>query len=285
MGGAPAGWTGAQRAVAAELVRYGAELEIRGDAQFGGSFSGDPDADRLIEERPEAFLFGVLFTQGIRAERAWQGPRELYRRLGHLDLARLAREGEALRAAFQRAPMLHRFKETLPRWIGAAADRLIEEYGGDASRIWAPGSHALDVVERLSEFDGIGRKKAAMAVELLVRHFRVPLGGLETGEAAFDVHVRRVFLRSGLVDEDAPDAVARASRLACPDAPGTLDLPAWLIGRETCRPKTPRCDVCRLGAVCLRRTWLTPDGVGVRRGPVGDGQSRARKSSPESSFG
>lgn len=252
--------------VAIALLAYGRELEAAGAAQVGGSFTGRPEADALLAGEPNAFLLGVLFTQGIPAERAWAGPWELGERLGHLDLARLASEPDSVREAFCRPPMLHRFKNTLPAWVSAAARRLIDDYEGDASRIWPSGSHVLDVTERLAAFDGIGRKKAVMAVQILTRHFGVDLEGLECGQVAYDVHVRRVFLRSGLAEEDTPEAIEAAARLACPDAPGTLDLAAWLVGRETCRPASPRCDVCRLGDVCPRRVWLTPVGVGARRG-------------------
>ena len=264
--------------VAAELIAYGRELERASAAQVGGSFSGSPAADALIESSANAFLMGVLFTQGIPAERAWSGPYELERRLGTLDLTFLAQHPEAVRAAFQQPPMLHRFKETVPRWVCSAAERLVREYGGDAARIWAPGSHVLEVTERLSAFHGIGRKKAVMAVEILTRHFGVDLAGRECSQVAYDVQVRRVFLRSGLASQDTREAIEAAATAASPVAPGLLDLPAWLIGRETCRPKAPLCDVCRLGGVCPRLVERQVVGVGER-------YSALRNKSPESSLG
>lgn len=250
--------------VGAALVAYGHELEVAGAAQVGESFSGNVDADSLLASDPNAFLLAVLFTQGIPAERAWSAPYELKRRLGHLDLLRLATETDAVREAVSRSPMLHRFKNTLPQWVSAAAARVIDCYGGDVTRVWAPGSHVLDVTKRLAAFDGIGRKKSVMAVEILMRHFAVDLVGRECGQVAYDVQVRRVFLRTGLVEVDTPAAIEDAAREFCPASPGTLDLATWLIGRETCRPRAPLCDVCRLGAVCPRRIWLTVDGVGSR---------------------
>jgi uncharacterized HhH-GPD family protein len=246
-------------------VAYGRELAAAGAAQAVGGFTDDPDADAFIERDPNAFLIGVLFTQGIPAERAWEGPYLLRERLGHLDLQRLAMELDSVREAVQAPPMLHRFKETIPRWISLAAGRLLDEWGGDASRIWAPGSHVLEVTERLSRFEGVGQKKAAMAVEILVRHFGADLMGIECGQVAYDVHVRRVFLRSGLAREDTVEAVRAAAEQLCPESPGLVDLPAWLVGRETCRPRSPLCDRCRLGQVCPRMTWIRVEGVGVRR--------------------
>ena len=264
--------------VAAELLAYGRELEAAGAAQFDGSFSGNAEADALIEASANAFLLGVLFTQGIPAERAWAGPFELMLRLGTLDLSYLAENPASVRLAFQRSPMLHRFKETLPRWICSAAQKLILEYDGDARLVWPAGAHVLEVTERLSAFDGIGRKKSVMAVEILTRHFGVDLVGRERGQVAYDVQVRRVFLRSGLVAEDTPAAIAAAAAAACPGAPGTLDLPAWLIGRETCRPKKPLCDRCRLGEVCPRLVDRQVAGVGAR-------YSALRSTSPEGTLG
>lgn len=247
------------------LRAFGEELKRESAAQVGGSFTDDAAADALIRSCPEAFLLGVLFTQGIPAERAWAGPYLLEQRLGHLDIRRLAEEPDAVAQAVAGPPALHRFVHTLPRWISSAARRLLTEYGGSAELIWAPGSHVLDVTARLLAFDGIGEKKAAMAVEILQRHFGAQLTGAECGTVAYDVHVRRVFLRSGLVDEDTPDAIREAARSACPEAPGTLDLATWLVGREWCRPREPLCDQCRLAGVCPRLTNRTAEGVGGRQ--------------------
>ncbi|MHB9004310.1 MAG: hypothetical protein ACYC6C_09660, partial [Coriobacteriia bacterium] len=193
------------------LVAYGRELEAGGAAQAGGSFTGRPEADAFLRADANAFLIGILFTQGIPAERAWAGPWELRERLGLLDMARLSSEPEAVREAFQRPPMLHRFKNTVPGWVSQAASRVMSEWSGDAANIWAEGSHVIDVTERLSAFPGIGRKKSVMAVQILTRHFGIRLRGTECGSVAYDVHVRRVFLRSGLAEEDSPQAMDAAA--------------------------------------------------------------------------
>lgn len=251
-------------AVFAELVRFGLELESEGVAQTGDGFTGRREADAFLKSDPNAFLIGVLFTQGIPAERAWAGPWELRCRLGHFDLSLMANDSEAVREAVQRPPMLHRFKNTLPEWISRAAKRLLAEWDGDAAKIWSPGSHVVDVTERLFAFEGIGRKKAAMAVQILMRHFHVALAGRDFGRVAYDIHTRRVFLRTGLIDVDSIEALEAAAIEGYAPSPGTLDLAVWLIGRQVCRPILPKCEECRLGQICPRMIWLTPKGVGSR---------------------
>lgn len=252
-------------AAAAELAAYGGELAESAAAQAGGTFTDLPEADVLIKRSPEAFILGVLFTQGIPAERAWAGPYLLRERVGTLEPARLAEMAEEVAAAVAAQPALHRFVRTVPRWIVSAARRLESEYGGSAAAIWPDGSHVLEVTGRLLAFEGIGEKKAAMAVQILTRHFGVRLEGRECGAVAYDVHVRRVFLRTGMAEADTPEAIAQAARRACPHDPGALDLAAWLVGRDTCRPHDPRCDACRLGDVCPRLTDRLVAGVGARR--------------------
>jgi uncharacterized HhH-GPD family protein len=255
-----------QHAVGVQLAAFGEELAQSGAVQVGGAFTDIAEADALVKASPEAFLIAVLFTQGIPAERAWAGPFLLRERLGHLDLARLAAERDAVDEAVGRRPALHRFKHTLAGWISDAAARLLECYDGDASRIWADAPTAIELMERLAVFRGIGRKKAAMAVEILSRCFEVPIRDLEGGTVAYDTQVRRVFLRAGLVDRDSRADIERAAREILPASPGRLDLPAWLIGRQWCHPARPRCEECRLGAVCPRLVDRHVEGVGARTG-------------------
>lgn len=256
---------GSRIALGSALAEYGDELAREGVAQVGGAFTDLAEADALVRSSPEAFLFAVLFTQGIPAERAWAGPYLLRDRLGHLDLARLASERSAVDEAMGRRPALHRFKHTVAGWVSDAATRLLARYGGSASRIWDDEPTAIELMERLAAFPGIGRKKAAMAVELLTRCFGVRVRELEGGTVAYDTQVRRVFLRTGLVDRDTRADVERAASEVLPSAPGTLDLPAWLVGRTWCHPARPECGACRLGEVCPRLVERQVTGVGARR--------------------
>ena len=255
----PAQRRGDQQAVVAALLRYGREW----DQQRVGrepELTPHPEANRLILDNPYAFLLGVIFDQGIPAERAWRAPYELRLRLGHLDPPRMAGELDAVRAAVARRPTLHRFVEEMPRWLVEAAQRVVSGYGGEAGAIWSDNPRAADLAARLRSFRGIGQKKSAMAVEILARDLGVPVRELTGSDIAYDVHVRRVFLRTGLADDDDLDHMVEVARRLHPERPGELDYPAWLIGRQWCGAGTPDCALCPLAAVCPRDV-LRADGV------------------------
>jgi endonuclease III len=86
-----------------------------------------------------------------------------------------------------------------------------------------------------------------------------PLGGVKARrklDLKPDIHVRRVFWRTGLVarNEVSDKALIDAARCLAPDYPAVLDAPAWDIGRQWCRPRRPNCSDCPIGEVCRRVT-------------------------------
>jgi len=210
------------------------------------------EAERFLRENAFAFLAAVIFDQGIVAERAWEAPWLLRERLGHLDLERLAGEVDAIKAAVAGPPALHRYVNNVPMWVAAAAGRVLRVYGGDAAVIWSDEPSAEELQRRLEEFEGIGPKKGAMAVEILIKNFGVEVRDLYGTNLAYDVHVRRVFLRTGLADYDDQAHMLEQARRLNPERPGALDAPAWAIGRGWCHPRNPNCDACVLGDVCPR---------------------------------
>ena len=214
------------------------------------TFTPHPEANALIMQNPFAFLLAVIFDQGIPAERAWRAPYDLTRRLGHLDPARMLADPEAVRSAVAQPPVLHRYREKLPGWLVAAARIVLHDYAGDAARIWNDHPTARQLQQRLDRFPGIGQKKAAMAVEILDRDLGASIRELDGSDIAYDVHVRRVFLRTGLADYDDLDHMVEAARHAYPERPGAIDMPAWLIGRQWCHAGIPYCSACVLREVC-----------------------------------
>lgn len=239
------------RAVADALLAHAEALA----AELAGkdvAFTDSPSANALIHKDPFAFLLAVIADMGIKAERAWALPYELSQRLGGLSPKRLTDDPAGVDAAFQHGPKLHRFVKLMPHWYVEAAEIVLERYGGHAERLWADEPTAVELRQRLEAFPGIGQKKAAMAVEILARDLHKPLRQLSGSDVAYDVHLRRVFLRTGLVDRDDVARMVAVAQALHPDRPGALDLPAWDVGRRWCRPVKPDCPTCPLNAACPR---------------------------------
>jgi uncharacterized HhH-GPD family protein len=215
----------------------------------------------FTREDPFAFLVGVIADMGILAERAWALPSLLRDRLGHFGPRELAANPDAVRAAFHQPPMLHRFVNMIPTWLVKAAQIVVEQYGGNASAIWSDAPAAAELRGRLEAFPGISQKKAAMAVEILSSDFRVPIRDLSGSDVAYEVHLRRVFLRTGLAERDDVNHMVAVARILHPERPGALDNPAWDIGRRWCHPTSPDCSSCPLNVACPRLTYRNARGV------------------------
>jgi uncharacterized HhH-GPD family protein len=143
-------------------------------------FTGDAEADRLIASDPLALLIGFTLDQQVTVQKAFMGPLELRRRLGHLDARRLATmESEALADVFRERPALHRFPGAMAARVHELARAVVERYDGDASRIWRDASDARDLRRRLLELPGVGEMKAGSMLAVLVKQLDVRPTGWE----------------------------------------------------------------------------------------------------------
>ena len=156
--------SGDGHAVAAALLQYDSKKREPNSTGSTLDFTPNAETNELLRTDAFAFLTAVLFDQGVPAERAWTAPYLLRQRMGHLDPARSAGDPEGVRRAIQMQPKLHRYIKKMPRWLVGAARRVEQDYHGDASAIWSDRPSAVELQRRLSEFHGIGQKKAAMAV-------------------------------------------------------------------------------------------------------------------------
>ena len=69
-------------------------------------------------------------------------------------------------------------------------------------------------------------------------------------DIAYDVHIRRIFLRMGLVDNDNQNNILEAARKINPGFPGELTTPFWSIGRNFCHATNPECIRCPFNNCC-----------------------------------
>jgi uncharacterized HhH-GPD family protein len=137
-------------------------------------FTGDADADRLLVDEPLALLIGFALDQQVTVQKAFSGPLELKRRLGHLDAARIAAmDPSDLDTVFRERPALHRFPGSMATKVQALCAAIATEYGDDAGRVWTEASDGEDLERRLLGLPGIGDMKAKSLIAVLGKRFGV----------------------------------------------------------------------------------------------------------------
>jgi uncharacterized HhH-GPD family protein len=144
-------------------------------------FTGDDAADRLLVSEPLAMLIGFALDQQVTVQKAFSGPLELQRRVGHLDAAKLAATDPAeLDAAFRRPPALHRFQGAMAGKVQQLAAAIATDYGNDAARIWTQATDGPDLKRRLLALPGFGEMKAAAIIAILGKRFGLDLPDLDS---------------------------------------------------------------------------------------------------------
>ena len=239
-----------KRKVAKALIEFGKKF---GKLNFKKEkhFTPNLEADKLIWNNPLAFLFGVILDQNMKAEKVWEIPYLLKQRLGHLDVRKTAEMlDEEIIAIFNQKPKLHRFPKTMALRIKKACRHLVEKYDGRAENIWNDNPKSDDLYRRFKKFEGIGQKKASMAMNILARDFGIKLKDKRSIDISHDIHIRKVFLRTGLVKKDEMNLMIKTARKLNPEYPGALDNPCWIIGRKFCHPRNPKCNECPISKIC-----------------------------------
>src|SRR5512144_1237543 len=131
-------------------------------------FTGNDEADQLLAREPLALLIGFALDQQVTVQKAFSGPWELRRRLGHLDAARIAATDPAeLDRLFRERPALHRFPGSMAGKVQALCAAIARDYGGDAARIWLGAKDGRDLQARLLALPGIGEMKARTITAVL----------------------------------------------------------------------------------------------------------------------
>ena len=205
-----------------------------------------------IENTPHAFVLACCMDRQMNAEKAWLIPIRIMEFLGDTAIDTLAGISlSELKVVFKENG-LHRYPEKMAEVFYYAVQRILDEYEGDASKIWTNNPSSAVVVSRFLEFNGVGPKIATMATNILARDFHVPMSDYIGIDVSVDVHVRRVMERMGLIPEGcASDHVRHVARELSPSYPGIIDEPLWEIGRECCHPREPKCSNCSVSSSCL----------------------------------
>src|SRR6202521_709724 len=166
-------------------------------------WTDDPAANALLESDPLALLIGMVLDQQVKMEKAFGGPYELKKRLGHLDARKIATmDPDKLDAVFRQRPALHRFPGSMAKRVQALCQAIVEEYRGDAGAGWREGPDGDDLAVRIKKLPGFGEMKVKIQIAVLAKKFGVKPAGWEKHAANWHTVAD--------VDSEATMAEARA---------------------------------------------------------------------------
>jgi uncharacterized HhH-GPD family protein len=147
-------------------------------------FTGNDEADALLDEETMALLIGFALDQQVTVPTAFSGPLKLKQRLGTLDAGRIARTDPAvLEAVFREKPAIHRFPGTMATRVQELSACVEDRYGGRAERLWTEARDADDLRTRIEQLPGFGEMKVKALGSVLAKRF-----GVETAQGLVPNH-------------------------------------------------------------------------------------------------
>ena len=153
---------------------------------MGLNITGDPAADRVLDESPFAILAGMMLDQQYPMEHAFRGPAKVLDRFGSLDPARIAAaDPEEFAALCATTPAIHRFPGSMAARLQALAALVEEQYDGHAERLWTEATSGKELLARIMALPGFGKQKAQIFVALLAKQLGVRPEGWEAAVGAY----------------------------------------------------------------------------------------------------
>jgi uncharacterized HhH-GPD family protein len=134
-------------------------------------FTEDDEANALIATDPFALLVGFALDQQITVQQAFLGPLRIKERLDTLDPKTLA--ATDLEPVFKEKPAVHRYPGAMARRVQDLATYVVEEYDGDASRIWTDATDGAELRRRLAALPGFGDMKVRSLSAVLAKRFGI----------------------------------------------------------------------------------------------------------------
>ena len=145
------------------------------------NFTESEEANRLLADDPLALLLGMLLDQQFPMERAFYGPQLLKERLGRdlnpRDLATM--DPEELAEVFRGPPAIHRYWGSMAKRTQALCQSLLDEYDGDAARVWTDAEDGKALLKRLKALPGFGDGKSRVFIGVLGKRLGAAPAGWE----------------------------------------------------------------------------------------------------------
>lgn len=156
---------------------------------MGFNITGDPAADKVLDDSAFALLAGMMLDQQYPMEHAFRGPAKVTERLGTFDPREIAAaDPEAFATLCATTPAIHRFPGSMAARLQELAHIVVDTYDGHAERLWTEAADGKDLMKRVQALPGFGAQKAKIFVALLAKQLDVRKDGWEkaVGDYALD---------------------------------------------------------------------------------------------------
>jgi uncharacterized HhH-GPD family protein len=163
-------------------------------------FTDSDEANELIASDAMALLIGFALDQQVTVQKAFMGPLVIRERLGTLDAAALA--SADLEPLFRERPAVHRFPGSMARRVHELAAHILDNYDGDAGRVWGDAADGSQLRANLEALPGFGEMKVKSLGAVLAKQFDVAaaedlvpphptLGDVDSHEALSDYQAKK----------------------------------------------------------------------------------------------
>jgi uncharacterized HhH-GPD family protein len=134
-------------------------------------FTESDEANELIASDPMALLIGFVLDQQVSVQKAFSGPLALQQRLGTLEAGAIA--AADLEPIFREKPAIHRFPGSMAGRVHDLAVHVVEEYDGEAARVWTDAKDSAALRANIEALPGFGEMKVKSLGAVLAKRFQV----------------------------------------------------------------------------------------------------------------